>query len=101
MSQTREKQAVTLSEVSWRGRSMAVKNEHVRSFLLNIQESEKEIEAAQGIENKVSVYESLIKECIDALQILRDSLQEDQVCIPLTDYSVNKCRPLHQVCSVG
>ncbi|XP_064617807.1 signal recognition particle subunit SRP68-like [Liolophura sinensis] len=78
LSQTREKQAVTLSEVSWRGRTMAVKNEHVRSFLLNIQESEREIEAAQGIDNKVSVYESLIKECIDALQILRDSLQEDQ-----------------------
>ena len=48
-------------------------------FLLNVQESAKEIESADEIDNKISIYESLLKQCIDAQQILRDSLQEDAV----------------------
>ncbi|KAL3877845.1 hypothetical protein ACJMK2_035489 [Sinanodonta woodiana] len=78
LSQTREKQAATLSEVTWRGRTVPVKNEQVRLFLLNVQESPKEIEKAQGLDNKISIYESLLKQCIDAQQALRDTLQDDQ-----------------------
>lgn len=78
LSQTREKQAATLSEVTWQGRTVPVKNEPVRLFLLNLQESTEEVEKAEGIDNKISIYESVIKQCIDAQQVLRDSLQEDQ-----------------------
>ena len=79
LSQTREKQAATLSEVTWRGRTVPVKSEPVRLFLLNLQESSKEVEMSEGIDNKISIYESILKQCIDAQQVLRDSLQEDQV----------------------
>lgn len=58
---------------------MPVKNEPVRLFLLNLQESSQEVERAEGIENKISIYESILKQCIDAQQVLRDTLQEDQV----------------------
>ncbi|KAL5018150.1 hypothetical protein ScPMuIL_003872 [Solemya velum] len=77
LSQTREKQAATLSEVTWRDRTVPVKNEPVRVFLLNVQESSKDIEASTELESKVSVYESLMKECIDAQQVLRDVLHDD------------------------
>ena len=79
LSQTREKQASTLSEVTWLGRTVPVKIEAVRLFLLNLQESSKEVEEAEGIDNKISIHESVLKQCIDAQQTLRDTLQEDQV----------------------
>ncbi|XP_011455290.1 signal recognition particle subunit SRP68 [Magallana gigas] len=78
LSQTREKQTATLSEVKWQGRTVQVKNEPVRLFLLNLQDSTKEIESAEGIDSKISIYESLLKQCIDAQQVLRDTLQDDQ-----------------------
>lgn len=81
LSQTREKQTATLSEVKWQGRTVQVKNEPVRLFLLNLQDSSKEIESAEGIDSKISIYESLLKQCIDAQQVLRDTLQDDQVFI--------------------
>ena len=34
---------------------------------------------SEGIDNKISIYESVLKQCIDAQQVLRDSLQDDQV----------------------
>ncbi|XP_046365035.1 signal recognition particle subunit SRP68-like [Haliotis rufescens] len=79
LSQTREKQAATLSEITWQGRTVPVKTESVRVFLLNLQESSKELESADNNETKVSIYESLLKECIDAQQALRDALHDDQV----------------------
>lgn len=83
LSQTREKQASTLSEVTWQKRTVPVKSEPVRLFLLNLQESGEEVEKAEGLDNKISIYESILKQCIDAQQVLRDSLQEDQVGITL------------------
>uniref|UniRef100_T1J1Y0 Signal recognition particle subunit SRP68 n=1 Tax=Strigamia maritima TaxID=126957 RepID=T1J1Y0_STRMM len=77
IAQTREKQAATLSEVSWRGRTIPVKHEKVRVFLLNVQESEHEVQRANTLESKISVYESLLMECKDAIQVLRDELKND------------------------
>ncbi|ESO89021.1 hypothetical protein LOTGIDRAFT_106123, partial [Lottia gigantea] len=77
--QTREKQASTLSEITWRGRTIPIKIEAVRNFLLNLQDSSTELNSAEGSESKLSIYESLFKQCIDAQQTLRDVLQEDPV----------------------
>ncbi|KAI8797162.1 signal recognition particle subunit SRP68 [Biomphalaria glabrata] len=79
LSQTREKQAATLSEVTWRGRTVPVKVEAVRLFLLNMQDLNTELAAAESLDSRVSIYESILKQCIDAQQALRDTLQEDQV----------------------
>jgi len=77
ISQTREEQAATLQDVEWRGRKMAVKHEKVRMFLLSHQESEQELAKTSQAEAKIGVYESLLLECKDALQALRDDLLED------------------------
>lgn len=56
-----------------------VKNEAVRAFLLSVQASDKELDAADDVDSKVSIYGSLLNECIDALQSLRDELKNDPV----------------------
>ncbi|XP_074602027.1 signal recognition particle 68 [Brevipalpus obovatus] len=68
--QTREKQAATLSEVTWLGKSFAVREEKVRSFLLTHQESKK-VDV-----KKLNQLERLLFECRDCVQLLRDSNQD-------------------------
>jgi len=79
IEKTREKQASSLLEVTWRGRTVPIKNEKVRVFLLSLQESETHITDASTIDSKLSVYESLLKELIDAQQCLKDDLRDDPV----------------------
>ncbi|XP_076460105.1 signal recognition particle subunit SRP68-like [Babylonia areolata] len=79
LSQTREKQATTLSEVTWRGRTVQVKVETVRLFLLSMADADRELQTADTADSKISIYETLLKQCIEAQQALRDSLQEDTV----------------------
>merc|ERR1719189_234255 len=77
ISQTREQQAATLQDVEWKGRKMAVKHEKVRLFLLSYQESDQELAKTDETDAKVDIYESLLLDCKDALQALRDELLED------------------------
>ena len=77
ISQTREEQAATLQDVEWRGRKMAVKQEKVRIFLMSHQESEQELSVARDSDAKLAVYEDLLLQCKDALQVLREDLVED------------------------
>ena len=90
VAQTKEEQASSLQEVEWRGRRMAVRQEKVRRFLLSHQESDSELERAEDAEARCQVYESLLLECKDALQALKEELVEDpefrarqQVQLPL------------------
>jgi len=70
----------TLSEISWCGRTVPVKNEHVRVAMLSIQQNAKQMnDSLSSAEQKLSLYESLLKELIDAQQSLRDELKDDQV----------------------
>ncbi len=79
IEKTREKQAAILSEVTWRGRTVPVKNEQVRVFLLSIPESERQVQAADRTDSKLSICETLLKELIDAQQSLREELKDDPV----------------------
>ena len=74
---------MTLSEVTWRGRTVPVKSERVRVCLLTVQESTKQLSATTDIESKISVYETLLKELIDAQQALREEFKDDPVSILL------------------
>ena len=68
---------IFLQEVEWRGRKMAVKQEKVRLFLLREQEFEDELKNAEAYEETIGAYESLLMDCKDAIQVLRDDLLED------------------------
>ena len=77
INQAKQEQAATLQEVEWRGRKMAVKQEKVRMFLLSHQETDQELAKAEQPEAKIEIYESLLLDCKDALQVLREELLED------------------------
>jgi signal recognition particle subunit SRP68 len=77
IAQTREQQAATLQDVDWKGRKMAVKQEKVRLFLLSYQESGQELARAKDSNAKLSIYENLLLQSKDAIQVLREDLMED------------------------
>ena len=108
VAQTKEEQASSLQEVEWRGRRMAVRQEKVRRFLLSHQESDSELERADDAEARCQVFESLLLECKDALQVLKEELVEDpefrarqqvrccHVAVPIQLYSIN-----HSLCRLA
>ena len=56
-----------------------MKNERVRVALLVLQDVDNQLEQAETHADKLSVYESLMKELIEAQQALRDELKDDAV----------------------
>ena len=48
---------------------MAVKHEKVRLFLLSYQESEQELAKTEEMEAKIEIYEALLLDCKDGLQV--------------------------------
>jgi RNA-binding signal recognition particle 68 len=92
IEKTRERQAETLSEITWCGRTVPVKNERVRVALLSIQQNAKQLsESGSSAEQKLSLFESLLKELIEAQQSLRDELRDDQVCVCVTVVLLKYC----------
>ena len=79
IAQTRDKEAAAMTEVSWCGRNAPVKNEKVRSFILHAQQSARELERADTLDSKLTLYDSLLMECKDALQAIKDELKGDTV----------------------
>ncbi|XP_008580687.1 PREDICTED: signal recognition particle subunit SRP68 [Galeopterus variegatus] len=79
ITQTRAKQAATMSEVEWRGRTVPVKIDKVRIFLLGLADNEAAIAQAESEETKERLFESMLSECRDAIQAVREELKPDQV----------------------
>ncbi|XP_043317247.1 signal recognition particle subunit SRP68 [Cervus elaphus] len=78
ITQTRAKQAATMSEVEWRGRTVPVKIDKVRIFLLGLADNEAAIVQAESEETKERLFESMLSECRDAIQAVREELKSDQ-----------------------
>ncbi|XP_039595538.1 signal recognition particle subunit SRP68 [Polypterus senegalus] len=77
IAQTRAKQAATMSEVEWRGRTIPVKIDKVRIFLLGLNDNEAAIAEAANEETKERLYESLLSECRDTIQTVREELKAE------------------------
>ncbi|TSK62591.1 Signal recognition particle subunit SRP68 [Bagarius yarrelli] len=77
ITQTRAKQAATMSEVEWRGRIVPVKNDKARIFLLGLADNEAAIAQAANEETKERLYETLLAECRDTIQAVREELRTD------------------------
>jgi len=76
ISQTRQKQAATLSEVTFRGRTIPVKSEKVRVFLLAHQEAEASLASAETTDHQ-AILERIIDEVKDALLALAEEMKND------------------------
>jgi signal recognition particle subunit SRP68 len=77
LSKTQEKAASSLSEVMWREQRLPVRNERLRVGLIKLQQLEGELRGrrtADGDEGKMEMYEQLLMECQDAMQIVREDI---------------------------
>uniref|UniRef100_A0A7N8YFQ1 Signal recognition particle subunit SRP68 n=1 Tax=Mastacembelus armatus TaxID=205130 RepID=A0A7N8YFQ1_9TELE len=73
----RTKQAATMSEVEWRGRTVPVKIDKARVFLLGLADNEAAIAQATNEETKEHLYETLLAECRDTIQAVREELKSE------------------------
>lgn len=77
IAESREKQASTMSEVEWIGRTVRVKNNKVRLFLIGIKEFDSSVASVKDGEGRIELYENTLSECKDALQVTRDDIKSD------------------------
>uniref|UniRef100_A0A674D208 Signal recognition particle subunit SRP68 n=1 Tax=Salmo trutta TaxID=8032 RepID=A0A674D208_SALTR len=77
ITQTRAKQAATMSEVEWRGRTVPVKIDKARIFLLGLGDNEAAIAQAANEETKERLYETLLAECRDTIHAVREELKTE------------------------
>ncbi|KAM9792872.1 signal recognition particle subunit SRP68 [Neosynchiropus ocellatus] len=77
ITQARTKQAATMSEVEWRGRIVPVKNDKARVFLLGLADNEAAIAQAANEETKEHLYETLLAECRDTIQSVKEELKSE------------------------
>jgi signal recognition particle subunit SRP68 len=74
IAQTREKQAASLLEVTWRGRTVPVRLEKIRVFLLAFQALDSSLGKANDFDAKLSGYETILLDCKEAIQSLKEDL---------------------------
>ena len=75
VAQTREKQVASLLEVTWRSRTVPVRHEKIRVFLLAFQGLENSLTKAADSDGQVSVYDTILLDCKEAVQSLKEELQ--------------------------
>ncbi|KAL7640248.1 UNVERIFIED_CONTAM: hypothetical protein RMT77_009662 [Armadillidium vulgare] len=95
LASARERQASTLSEVSWKGRTLAVKHEKVRLFLLNEGLIHEELTKTSKPEERVEMLDKLLMDCKDSIQIIREDLKNDPSFKPRQASTEGPVTPLH------
>lgn len=91
MVQTREKQSGELSTVEWRGRSVTVRPERARIFLLSVRDNDQALKNAADIPARIEVLETLLMDCKDAIAAVKDEMKQD----PATKNRVGPTETLH------
>ena len=79
LAKTQEKAASSLTEVTWLGKKVPVKSEKLRVGFVKLQQLEGELSKAEGSESKMEVYERLLMECQDTMQLVREELGGESV----------------------
>lgn len=77
VAQTKTESTDTLQTMDWRGRKVTVRPEKVRVFLLSIQEVDKSVEKAKTVQGKIELLETVIMDCRDAIQAVKDEISQD------------------------
>ena len=66
--------------MSWRGKTVPLRNEKARVFILRIQDKNNEIERQESFEKKMEVFDNLLMESKDALQEVKEEISSEMVC---------------------
>lgn len=77
MAQTRD----SLSEVTWRNRTVPVKNSRVRTFLLANRDFNSMLDKCTTLAEKSDSLEQHLMDCKDAMLAIRDDIKTEQVRI--------------------
>lgn len=77
VAQTKTQSTDTLQTMDWRGRKVTVRPEKVRLFLLSIQDLDKSVEKAKSQESKIEILETIIMDCRDSIQAVKDEINQD------------------------
>nr|CAG4641629.1 EOG090X04NF [Eurycercus lamellatus] len=85
IAQTREKQAASLLELTWRGRTVPVRLEKIRVFLLAHQSLGSTLEKAKDSDDKLSTFETILLDCKEAIQSLKEDLAVSAQTKPKVD----------------
>ena len=72
---------MTLTEVQWKGVSVPIRNQQVRVALIKINQTVSEVRKEESVEEKMILYEQLLMDCQDAVQMIRDDMNQDKVHI--------------------
>lgn len=73
----REKQAATLHEVIWLGKKLPIVSEEIRVLVLHYHGLSEELVRASDYDSKIDIYDSILMECKDALQLLKDTIKSE------------------------
>ena len=83
----------SLTEVTWLGKKLPVRSERLKLSLVKLQQVEGELGREEGGQKKMEVYEQLLMECQDTMQIVREEISSEPV-------SVCVCMLCARVCAV-
>ena len=87
--------------MTWLGKKVPVKSEKLRVGFVKLQQLEGELSRAEGGEAKMDVYERLLMECQDAMQMVRDELGPEPVSIQGTWLCMYVCMYVCMCVCVG
>ncbi|XP_053670208.1 signal recognition particle subunit SRP68 [Anopheles nili] len=77
VAQTKAESMEAFQMTEWRGRSVTVRPEKVRLFLLSIQELSKSIEKAKDFPAKIELLENVLLDCKDAIAAIKEEIKQD------------------------
>ncbi|XP_050299567.1 signal recognition particle subunit SRP68 [Anthonomus grandis grandis] len=78
VSQTKEKTAAVLHEVTWFGVKISIKIEKVRVFLLSIEGLDESLKNAESHQAKIKILENLFIDLRDVISLTRESARTDK-----------------------
>ncbi|KAK2718222.1 signal recognition particle subunit SRP68-like [Artemia franciscana] len=74
IAQARREEAANIVEITWRGRSVPVRQEKVRLTILACQDIETKMEGATSTEDKIELIDSLLMNIRDSYMLLREEM---------------------------
>jgi len=77
IKETREKLSSSFGEVTWRGKTVPVRNEKARVFIMQIQDKEGELERRNTFEEKMEVFDNMLMDCKDTLQVVNTEINTE------------------------
>ncbi|XP_052866032.1 signal recognition particle subunit SRP68 [Anopheles cruzii] len=83
VAQTKAESMDAFQMTEWRGRSVTVRPEKVRLFLLSTQELGKSIEKAKDVPAKIELLETVLIDCKDSIAAIKEEIKSDPKLRPL------------------